>query len=1012
MAASVQNRFLTNLRRLRRRLLVFILPSAVAVMIILGYRLYPEWVGTYMMYLSPVALFALTLFAYSLLNVAEDLRDVQINNQRLQELQKQYGIAEGLAHIGSWVWDQKTRMIHMSDGCYEVFGLEKGQVCISQQSFIIFIPEKDQEVFKDEHRQKIALLQPIDLEFRYTKHGTTPIWVRWVGKPEVDRNGQVIRLAGVAQDITQSKDSATQLKAEKEKYLNLTELSADWDWELDESFRVRKISDQIPEMLKGWAHEILGKKFGGQAPESRTDRGDNKNIDKNQGRDINIPWAGEMMLAQKIANATRAGIQQTKPATSTTRATSQKPALIKPEHLQQARQLLLRDPQAGWRHLEDSLRRGERIRDFEFGVLTPTLSLLTLSLSAQPMSDPVTGERYYRGVGRNVTQETHQNLLLRLESDIVKLLQDCRGQDESVALTAVIQLVCETLNWQGGIHIRPTPESARVTMPEKWGVPSLQNMLDTLGPSMVLLANSPEAKVIRDGDQLWLNRRNDNLADFFKRYQMNELDLEAALLAPIKDNSKIISLLVFFTNRRFEGNALVQNLADILSRLLSQYIERERLEAQLRRQSQHDALTGLPNRKYLAEKLESRLTRGQPMAVLYIDLDRYKAINDTLGHQAGDQVLVEVARRFKDTIGQNNIASRVGGDEFILLLDNQNDAAKVEVIARKVLAAVERPFILQERAHFLSASIGVALSPQNGKDATTLIKCADAAMYTVKSEGRNDVRFYSPSLKSAKVAQVQLSNEFPLAIERGEVELHYQPVISSFDLQVVGMEGLIRWRHPSQGLLMPEQFLPSAEQSNVMKQLATWTIRRALQDRQKLDLQRHGNLVVSVNISPNQINEDGFLAQLKGMLDEYGVRPEQLRLELTENTLIEASNRTIAQMTALRRLGVQVMIDNFGTGYASLSYLRHLPISGLKIDQDFIRGLPDNQNNAAIMQAIMTLAEKLKLQVIAEGVETAQEMKALRDMGCRMMQGHFICAALPPQKLPEYLRKRELTGIL
>ena len=272
--------------------------------------------------------------------------------------------------------------------------------------------------------------------------------------------------------------------------------------------------------------------------------------------------------------------------------------------------------------------------------------------------------------------------------------------------------------------------------------------------------------------------------------------------------------------------------------------------------------------------------------------------------------------------------------------------------------------------------------------------------------------FFSPDLKSAKVAQVQLSSEFPLAIERGEVELHYQPVISSFDLQVVGMEGLIRWRHPTQGLLLPDQFLPSAEQSNAMKQLASWTIRRALQDRQKLDLHRYGNLVVSVNISPNQINEDRFLAQLKGMLDEYQVRPEMLRLELTENTLIEASSRTIAQMTALRKLGVQVMIDNFGTGYASLSYLRNLPVSGLKIDQGFIRGLPDDRGNVAIMQAIMTLAEKLKLQVIAEGVETAQEMHALRELGCRMMQGHFISAALPPQKLSEYLKKRELTGVV
>lgn len=994
MAAPALQRFYENLRRLRRRLLVFILPSAVALLIILGGELYPEWMHTYMMYLAPVALFALTVFAYSLLNTSEDLRAERAVNRRLQELQAQYGLAEGLAHVGSWVWDQKTKMIHMSGGCYNVFGLEKEHGSVSQQAFFICVHPEDQEKFKSEHRRQSARQERIDLVFRYVKDGSTPIWVRWVGTPELGEDGQLARIAGVAQDITESKAAADQLADEKAKYLTLTELSADWDWELEPDFRIREISKQIPDLLRDWSDAITGHYFWDLTT-------------------VNIPWAGETQLAQKLANDARAA-NSNPPARRRNDKTPEQDARILPEHLQQAREMLLQDPHAGWKLLHATLQRGERIRDFEFGILTKG-RLLTLSLSGRPIIDEKTGQLlYYRGVGRDVTRENHQNLLLRLESDIVKLLQelDAQGQDESVVVREVITLVCRTLNWAGGLHMRPVPESSRVTIEEKCGTPAVQEMLSALGKEMLLLANSPEAMVLRAGALLWLHRKDGNSAEFYARYQMEQLGLKAALLAPVMDKGKVLSVLLFFTPQSFDGNSLVVDLVGMLSRLLSQYMERQRLEAQLRRQSQHDALTGLPNRKYLSERLEKQLEHKQPLAVLYIDLDRYKAINDTLGHQAGDQVLVEMARRFKDTIGPGNIASRVGGDEFILVLLNQNDVKKVEHIARQVLAAAERPFILQERAHFLSASIGVSLSPQHGTDAGTLIKRADAAMYTVKSEGRNDVRFFSPDLKSAKVAQVQLSSEFPLAIERGEVELHYQPVISSFDLQVVGMEGLIRWRHPTQGLLLPDQFLPSAEQSNAMKQLASWTIRRALQDRQKLDLHRYGNLVVSVNISPNQINEDRFLAQLKGMLDEYQVRPEMLRLELTENTLIEASSRTIAQMTALRKLGVQVMIDNFGTGYASLSYLRNLPVSGLKIDQGFIRGLPDDRGNAAIMQAIMTLAEKLKLQVIAEGVETAQEMHALRELGCRMMQGHFISAALPPQKLSEYLKKRELTGVV
>lgn len=1011
MAAPALQRLHANLRRLRRRVLVFLLPSAVAVLMILGAHAYPEWMSSYLLYMAPVALFALTLFAYSLLNAAEDLQEQRRINRELTELQAQYGLAEGLAHLGSWIWDQKTRKLHMSDGCFTVFGLEKDHGAVSQQAFFICVHPEDQRDFQDQHRQAIGKKERIDFEFRYVKDGSDTVWVRWVGKPEVDAHGDVVRLAGVAQDISGRKRSEAQLAAEKEKYLALTTLSADWDWELGEDFRIRKISSQIPAELRDWARDIRGHGFW----ELTT---------------INIPWAGELQLAQQIANDARRARRQaegTEPRPVKGKPVVEDPAAINPEHFAEARQRILQDNNAGWRWLQETLLQGQRIRDFEFGVLTKSNKLFTLSLSGQPIFQDVkvetdkgivTEKRLlgYRGVGRDVTREAHQNLLLKLESDIVKLIQDNRGVDESIVLRGVIKLVCETLNWAGGIHIRPPTDanSTRVAIHEKWGMPVVQGMLEALGNDMVLLGNSPETLVLNTGGQLWLNSLTASVAEFSSRYRMEQLGLKAALLAPIRDgaNAKPLSALLFFSTQTFDVNPLVKDLAHVLSRLLSQYLQRERLEAQLRRASQHDALTDLPNRSYLSEKLDARLKSKIPVAVLYIDLDRYKAINDTLGHQAGDQVLVEVARRFRDTIGQGNLASRVGGDEFILLLDNQNDAKKVEVIARKVLAAVERPFILQERAHFLSASIGVALSPQHGTDAATLIKCADAAMYTVKSEGRNDVRFYSPNLKTARVAQVQLSSEFPSAIERGEVELHYQPVISSFDLQVVGMEGLIRWRHPTQGLLMPDQFLPAAEQSNVMKQLAVWTIRRALQDRMQLDPQRYGNLVVSVNISPNQINEEGFLSQLKGMLDEYRARPELLRLELTENTLIEASSRTIAQMTVLRKLGVQVMIDNFGTGYASLSYLRNLPVSGLKIDQGFIRGLPDDRGNSAIMQAIMTLAEKLKLQVIAEGVETPQEMQALRDLGCRMMQGHFISAAIPPQKVAEYLKKRELTGVV
>jgi diguanylate cyclase (GGDEF)-like protein len=444
-------------------------------------------------------------------------------------------------------------------------------------------------------------------------------------------------------------------------------------------------------------------------------------------------------------------------------------------------------------------------------------------------------------------------------------------------------------------------------------------------------------------------------------------------------------------------------LAEILSRTMSLYLQRKNAEQRLIHASLHDALTGLPNRVYLTHQLEDVLRMGKPAAVLYVDLDRYKLINDTLGHSVGDQVLIDVAKRLRESIRRTDIPGRMGGDEFVLLLPELRDRAEIEQIARKVLAAIERPFVLMNRAYFLSASIGVAISPDDGTEAQLLIKCADTAMYQVKSEGRNNVRFFVGDVSDERSDQLQLSAEFPLALQRGEIDLCYQPVLAVGARRLVGVEGLMRWRHPTRGLMLPERFLPAIEQSNAMREIGIWAIRRALDDRVEIGLDRYEDVSISVNISPRQLAEDGFLAQLNSMLAERHFPTSLLRIELTENALIDNSEKTISLLTELRRLGIKVIIDNFGTGYASLSYLKNLPVNGLKIDRTFIRGLPEDRGNAAIIQAITTLAGKLGLEAMAEGVETAAEMKALRAFDCENMQGTFISEPLPLSQLKDFL---------
>jgi EAL domain-containing protein (putative c-di-GMP-specific phosphodiesterase class I) len=323
---------------------------------------------------------------------------------------------------------------------------------------------------------------------------------------------------------------------------------------------------------------------------------------------------------------------------------------------------------------------------------------------------------------------------------------------------------------------------------------------------------------------------------------------------------------------------------------------------------------------------------------------------------------------------------------------------------KRLLKSIERPFVLNNRAHFLSASIGVAISPAHGMDAKHLIKCADSVMYSVKSEGRNGVRFFAGELSDERSAQLQLASEMPQALQRGEVSLFYQPILSISQRRLVGLEALIRWNHPTRGLLLPDQFLPVAEQSNLIREIGMWSIKRALDDRLALGLSAYDEAPVSVNISAKQLSEDTFLSQLNKIIVDRAFPSHMLRLEITESSFIENPDKIISLIGELRRMGVQIIIDNFGTGFASLSYLKNLPVDGLKIDRSFIDKLEVDRSNAAIVQAIVTLAQKLGMKALAEGVETAGELRALRDLNFDVVQGSIVCEPLPVHRLAEFVR--------
>jgi diguanylate cyclase (GGDEF)-like protein/PAS domain S-box-containing protein len=657
---------------------------------------------------------------------------------------------------------------------------------------------------------------------------------------------------------------------------------------------------------------------------------------------------------------------------------------------------------ADWSRHRADLEARKPIENFEYSALDPEGHLFHLSISGRAVFSESGKFLGYRGTGRDITKEKEQRIQLEIESDLAQIMREQTEPDR--ILTATIIRVCGPMGWSGGAHLVRVPGALGFQVRERWGYPPVTKMLSDLPQLMLPLPNTVESQAWLSGQPVWLHNI-DSQPGLVARYQAMSVGIRALFYAPIHDEAgQVMSLLLFFAPIGHRNQRFLSTVAEGMGRTLSLYLQRQAAEQRLKHASLHDGLTKLPNRVYVNHLLDDALRNHRPLALLYIDLDRYKLINDTLGHSAGDQVLIEVAQRFQDSIGQQDIAGRMGGDEFVILLWDQQDRDAVEAIARKVLAAIEKPFILQNRAYFLSASIGVAVAPQDGTEGSLLLKCADAAMYQVKAEGRNDVRFFAGGLSDERSEQLQLASELPLAIQRGEVDLYYQPVLSVGDRKVVGYEALLRWHHPQRGMLLPDRFLPMAEQSNLIREIGLWAIRRALDDRAALGLEAYPDLAVSVNVSAKQLGEDGFLATLNALLLERNLPARLLRLELTESSVIEAHQRNLALIAELRRMGIQVIIDNFGTGYASLSYLKNLPVDGLKIDHQFIKNLPNDRGNAAIIQSVTTLAARLGLFAMAEGVETNAEMKALRSFECEQMQGTLISEPLPFSELKEFLQ--------
>lgn len=451
---------------------------------------------------------------------------------------------------------------------------------------------------------------------------------------------------------------------------------------------------------------------------------------------------------------------------------------------------------------------------------------------------------------------------------------------------------------------------------------------------------------------------------------------------------------------------MYENTLSSYNKLNNRYDELHKNRESIKKLAYTDPLTELPNRIAFIEMLDNimlTLRSSEIIGVMDIDLDNFKNINDTLGHSYGDELLIDVTHRLRQVMDENDYLARIGGDEFIILSQNLDDMVSFEEKIRKVRNVFTYPFVLSTKEYFITVSIGVAFAPKDGKTAQSLVKNVDSAMYVAKANGKNTYAYFEYEFNQMLTDKIELQSELRKAIEKDEFILFYQAQMDLVNKRVLGFEALIRWHHPVKGLLYPNDFIYLAEESGMIVPIGKWVLRSAcLQLREWRDL-GYNDINMAVNLSARQFKDKDFVQMVLDIIEDTGINPNNLELEITESVALEDLDYTIATIKELKAIGVRFSLDDFGTGYSSMSYLKRLPVSNLKIDKSFLDTVMDDTSDQKIIQAIISLANNLDLHVIAEGVERFEQEQFLQDSNCNMAQGFLYSKPLPKERAVEFL---------
>jgi diguanylate cyclase len=439
--------------------------------------------------------------------------------------------------------------------------------------------------------------------------------------------------------------------------------------------------------------------------------------------------------------------------------------------------------------------------------------------------------------------------------------------------------------------------------------------------------------------------------------------------------------------------------------------EKKWAEEKIHYMAYHDLLTELPNRTsfyhQLKQSFELAQQDGTMLAVIFLDLDRIKIINDTLGHHVGDELLKYTARRLKRFVRDEDTVARFGGDEFIILLNQMRHVDEAAVFAKAIPQLFQEPFQHEQHELYITASLGISVYPNDGEDIDTLIANADVAMYRAKEKGGSTYQFYHSDMNHRSLERLNMETQLRKALERGEIEVYYQPLVGLHDGRIFGMESLMRWRHPKLGMISPGEFIPVAEETGLIVPIGNWVLEESCRVNKRWNDLGYGPLCISVNISVHQFQQSSFLSLVRDTLTATGLDPSLLCLEITENVAMKNVSYMIDTMSKLKQLGIRISIDDFGTGYSSLSYLKRFRVHTLKIDQSFIRDLTRDEDNEAIVTALIAMSQKLKIKSLAEGVESQEQLDFLKKHGCDEIQGYVFSKPLPEPDFEQIIRENK-----